>query len=73
MAAGKMTDPIRQNLEDAGCPEETIRKFAQSGDMRQQMAVLTAHRQKLLDGIHTEQRKLDCLDYLIFKMRKEFF
>ena len=35
------------------------------------MAVLTVHRKKLLEGIHAEQKKLDCLDYLIFKMRKE--
>lgn len=67
----KISDPVLQNLKDAGCPGETICAFADSKDMRQRPAVLTAHRKKLLDGIHAEQKKLDCLDYLIFKMRKE--
>lgn len=67
----KIGDLVLQNLKDAGCPGEIICAFADAEDMRQRLAVLTVHRKKLLEGIHAEQKKLDCLDYLIFKMRKE--
>lgn len=71
MAAETMSDLTLQNLKDAGCPEETIHEFVKSRNMRQQLTVLAAYRKRLLDGIHAEQKKLDCLDYLIFKIRKE--
>ncbi len=71
METEKIGDLVLQNLKDAGCPGEIICAFADAEDMRQRLAVLTVHRKKLLEGIHAEQKKLDCLDYLIFKMRKE--
>ena len=32
--------------------------------------ILTRHRRTLLDTVHTEQKKIDCLDYLFCKMDK---
>lgn len=71
MQAGKISDSVLQNLKDAGCPEQTIRAFAQSESGRQQLEVLALYRKKMLDGIHAEQKKLDCLDYLIFKIKEK--
>ena len=31
--------------------------------------LLTPHRKSLLDALHADQAKLDCLDYLLFKLR----
>ena len=33
--------------------------------------ILTRHRRTLLDTVHAEQKKIDCLDYLFYKMEKD--
>lgn len=66
-----MDEQTRRNLEDAGCPERLIEEFGQAKDARQRTAKLRAYRRELLCGIHAEQRKLDCLDYLIYQLRNE--
>lgn len=68
---------IEQNLRDAGCDEETIRRYyalkaAECGQLicrREQVRLLRVHRQMLLDQLHTCQRELDCLDYLLYRLR----
>lgn len=62
-----------QNLRDAGCELKTIALFLQfhdAGKIKDQLYLLSDHRKKLLNGIHKEQAKLDCLDYLIYQLRK---
>lgn len=71
MADRGVSEPILQNLKDAGCPPETIGAFAESKGAKQQLAVLADYRRRLLEGIHVEEEKLSCLDYLIFQLRKE--
>ena len=34
------------------------------------LRLLTAHRRHLLDTLHQEQKRIDCLDYLVYQMRK---
>ena len=48
-----------------------IGKFAKGEDIEMQIKILSNYRKKLLDTIHEEQSKLDCLDYLIFTLKKE--
>ena len=63
-----MDEKTRQNLRDAGCGEEFIGEFdGLRGCAR--ICKLRERRRELLDGIHTEQRKLECLDYLIYQLR----
>lgn len=65
---------IIQNLKDAGCKEDVIKRFmnyAMEGKLKQQLKLLAKHRCLLLDEIHEEQKKIDCLDYLIYKMKKQ--
>ena len=38
--------------------------------MEEMKRILTRHRQTLLDMIHAEQKKIDCLDYLFYNMEK---
>ncbi|WP_321974181.1 hypothetical protein [Paratractidigestivibacter sp.] len=63
-----MDDKIRQNLVDAGCDQAFIDEFEGLCDCAQ-FCRLKARRRELLDSIHAEQKKLDCLDYLIYQYR----
>ena len=65
---------IIQNLKDAGCDNDTITAFVE--DVRKQnitqgLRLLSIHRQTLLDNLHKEQKQIDCLDYLIYKIKKQ--
>ena len=63
-----------QNLKDAGCGQKILDNFAlewESGETGRVMTILTGHRCELLGQIHKYQKQLDCLDYLIYTMRKK--
>ena len=64
-----MDEQTRRNLEDAGCPECLIAEYARARGDEQRVRQLRADRRELLSGIHAEQKKLDCLDYLIYQLR----
>ena len=60
-----------QALGDANCGENTIDAFLrlwENGESAKAQKLLSRHRKELLDGIHEEERKINCLDYLIFQM-----
>lgn len=62
-----------QNLKDAGCCEKMIRDFMEcfdEEDIDHQIALLELHRDDLLDNVHSEERKISCLDYLLYQIRK---
>ena len=64
---------LLQNLHDAGCTPETITGFmrcVETGEAKKGLKLLEQQRRELLNGIHEGQRKLDCLDYLVYQMRK---
>jgi DNA-binding transcriptional MerR regulator len=66
---------IIQNLKDAGCDLETIERFLsfeKSGSMQQQRNLLSVHRDHLLEKVHREERKIDCLDYLVYQLSKKW-
>ena len=66
------TKQIIENLEDAGCDEALRQQFSAlwfAGDQKGQLRLLTGYRRLLLDEIHESQKKLDCLDYLIYTMK----
>lgn len=71
-----ITDPkaMLQNLKDAGCSEEFIETFLQAwerGATKEQLRLLSVWRCRLLDCVHTEQKKLDCLDYLRYQLQNQ--
>lgn len=74
-----MWDPLGKehvtvNLKDAGCDEDTTNHFLQlmvSGTYQDQMQLLRKHRSTLLDELHTAQKRIDCLDYLIYHMQRQ--
>ena len=65
---------LSQNLTDAGCNEQmakTCMSFVEKGELQAMLPLLTRYRTTLLNSIRTGQKQLDCLDYLIYKIRKE--
>ena len=60
------------NLKDAGCDDKTIAAFLhyrQMNEHAKQMDLLKKHRYTLLDKIHEDQKAIDCLDYLLYKLK----
>lgn len=68
-----LIDSIKQNLQDAGCDEELITTFLkhyQDNNSHELIKSLSCHRCNLLKQLHIEQNKIDCLDYLIYTIKK---
>lgn len=65
-------DDIIQNLKDAGCNSDFIEKFINIPEYKQhsQILMLQRHREKVLENYHKYVKRLDCLDYLIYNIRK---
>ena len=62
---------IRRNLADAGLPEATITEILSLLGEGRDIAVrriLARHRTNLLNTVHENQTRIDCLDYLIYDM-----
>ena len=65
---------MTQALRDAGCDEAAateLVKLYNEGQTAKAQKLLSRHRKELLDGIHAEERKISCLDYLLYNMRKD--
>ena len=64
---------VKQNLIDAGCDEQLIRQFMSllsEQKTTEMLSLLAGHRKDILNGVHTEERKIYCLYYLINKLNK---
>lgn len=73
MRAHYTKEAIEQNLRDAGCDEKCICQFMEDMDEKREkegLKLLQDHRRKLLDAMHREQKRIDCLDYLVYEMQK---
>ena len=55
------------------CCDEFIREFTElgrGGREAEQRRLLAKRRAELLDELHESQRRIDCLDYLIYMRRR---
>lgn len=63
-----------QNLVDAGCEQEIVQRCMElaqqkkTGEMKQ---ILARYRQTLLNALHANEKRIDCLDYLVYHMEKQ--
>ena len=60
---------LYQNLQDAGCDAQTVQAcmaLAEAGNASGMLGLLLKHRATLC----AEQKKVDCLDYLIYALKK---
>ncbi|MCD7808900.1 MAG: hypothetical protein LUH02_06120 [Erysipelotrichaceae bacterium] len=67
-------DELRDNLVDAGCDEERICEIIDCdkiNDYQRQTLLLKKQRYELLDKLHDKQKQIDCLDYLLYELKKE--
>ncbi len=66
---------IKQNTIDAGCDDLLVSKLMQlysEQKISEMLSLLLVHRRKILDGVHSEECKIYCLDYLINKLKKDY-
>ncbi|MCI8388620.1 MAG: hypothetical protein HFE63_09170 [Clostridiales bacterium] len=64
---------IRENLKDSGCGSELTERVIQLikfGNINETLQLLSDHRKTVLDNCHAEQKKIDCLDYLVYQLEK---
>lgn len=64
---------IEENLKDAGFDADKTRRCMEmlsSGSYDELYRFLAEHRKELLDSVHACTKQLDCLDYLVYKLRK---
>lgn len=67
-------EEIIRNLKDAGCDAETIENYMKCcdcGEVQKKEKLLEKHRKSLLEDLHQCQKEIDCLDYLIYREKKE--
>lgn len=63
---------VIRNLNDAGCDAHTKEKFLEfyfSEKKEDGLRLLQRHRRALLDELHNNQKKIDCIDFFIFKLQ----
>ncbi len=72
MVAIGSRESVIQNLEDAGCETEMIRDFLRwfdKGQQAKQLELLEHQREYLLVRVHMDERRISCLDYLIYQIQ----
>ena len=64
---------IFQNLADAGCEKETAEKCTElilAEKYEQALALIKPQKKRLLEEIHANQKRVDSLDFLVYKIEK---
>lgn len=64
-------EAVIQNLKDAGCPPDIVEccmTCLEQGRKGELLKRLEAHRAGLLCKVHEEERRIDCLDYLVYQI-----
>ncbi len=65
---------LRQNLLDAGCNADMIRRcmdLAGKQERGELLRILSHHRRELLGLVHQSEKQIDCLDYLVYQIKKQ--
>ena len=66
-------DGVVKNLRDAGCSGEQIACFLdwqEKDKTADQLSMLSEHRKQLLENVHQEEKRIDCLDYLVYQIER---
>lgn len=74
MTESEIRTALTQNLADAGCDQTDIDTFLHFYDCKeeeQQIKLLERQRKKLLHRVHAEEKKISCLDYLLYQIQKK--
>jgi len=66
-------EAVIQNLKDAGCTQDIIGcciACIEQGKKNELLKRLEEHRTSLLHKVHEEEKHIDCLDYLVYQIRR---
>lgn len=64
---------VYQNLIDSGCDSQIADQcmsYMREGKAPDMLPILKQYRSALLASVHTGQKQLDCLDFLIYRIKK---
>lgn len=61
---------LARNLRDAGCTETDILRFP-ALPPQEQLRFLACRRDALLAALHEAQARIDCLDYLMYRLKQK--
>lgn len=73
MLENRDREAVIENLRDAGCNERFVEAFLicyDGKDHEKQVKLLEGWRKDLLCQVHKEEKKISCLDYLIYQIQK---
>ena len=62
-----------QNLVDAGFDSQTVWAclcLVEEGRQAQLLRILAHQKDALLDTVHQSQRQIDCLDFLVYQIKR---
>ncbi len=65
---------LYENLVDAGCDcnlTERVMELLNTGCIKEGLSLLSRHRKVILESCHAQQKKMECLDYLIYQLKKQ--
>lgn len=60
------------NLKAAGFDGDMIETYLtcwKAGETKGQLALLSQKRESLLERVHREEKRIDCLDYLVYQIQ----
>lgn len=63
-----------QNLKDAWCSDEEIQTCMlqkEKGKISDLQTFLINHKKCMMKEIHSRQKAVDCVDYLLYQIKKE--
>ncbi len=72
--ASKKESDLLRRLKDTACDTRMIRMFFQPEKEERtirQLRLLSGHRKFLVQTLHEDREKIDCLDFLIFSLKRE--
>ncbi|MBC3537821.1 hypothetical protein [Megasphaera hominis] len=62
---------LKENLQDMGCSDAEVAVCLELAKRKNRTALrrqLLAHQRSLRKALHDQQAKLDCLDFLLYKI-----
>lgn len=71
---GISRENMEKMLRDSGCPDEFIGQFLgalDTGRVNDQLRLLRAPRSRQLELVHMEEKRLDQLDFLRYKLEQQ--
>lgn len=66
-------EAVIQNLKDAGCTQDVIEccmACMEQGKEKELLERLEEHREGLLHKVHEKEKSIDCLDYLVYQIKR---